>query len=162
MRGSLSAAWLLLRPVVATASHNTRAINPIPGGWPYTPFTTSGRDILDSRGEEVVYAGVNWPGAAETMLPEGLQYNSIANITAMIKSLGMNTIRLTYATEMVDDFLEDSPNQTLQNTLIHALGQINGTRVLQQILHHNPDLTTETTRLQVGRLVRHRRSSTLV
>lgn len=41
--------------------------------WPGTPFTTNGRDVKTASGENFVYAGINWPGASETMLPEGLQ-----------------------------------------------------------------------------------------
>lgn len=117
--------------------------------WPDLPFKASGRDILSSSGSKVVYAGVNWPGAADTMLPEGLQYNSVANIVSLIKSLDMNVVRLTFAIEMVDDIFDDSPDQTLQATLVKALGQANGTTILGQVLEHNPEFTAETTRLEV-------------
>ncbi|KAI5359410.1 putative glycoside hydrolase superfamily [Septoria linicola] len=117
--------------------------------WPDTPFSISGRDIISASGAKVVFAGVNWPGAADTMLPEGLQYNSIANIVGFIKSLNMNVVRLTYAIEMIDDYYTNSPNQNLQNTLTNALGATNGTKVLQQILQNNPQFTAKTTRLQV-------------
>ena len=122
---------------------------PVHCAWPDTPFTTDGRDIVSASGQNVVYAGVNWPGAADTMLPEGLQYNSVANIVTMIKSLGMNVIRLTYAIEMIDDIESNSPNQSLQNTLTNALGAENGSTVLQQILDKNPSFTANTTRLEV-------------
>lgn len=29
--------------------------------WPYGPFKTEGRDIVNSRGEKITWAGVNWP-----------------------------------------------------------------------------------------------------
>lgn len=118
--------------------------------WPDLPFKASGRDILSSSGAKVVYAGVNWPGAADTMLPEGLQYNSVAGIVSLIKSLDMNVVRLTFAIEMVDDIYSDSPDQSLQATLVKALGQANGTTILDQILKQNPDFTPETTRLEVS------------
>ena len=117
--------------------------------WPDTPFTVSGRDIISASGQKIVYAGVNWPGAADTMLLEGLQYNSVANIVSMIKGLGMNVVRLTYSIEMIDDYYADSPNQSLQNTLINALGQQNGATILQQVLANNPSFTAATTRLEV-------------
>ena len=122
-------------------------------GWPHAPFTTRGRDIKNTRGETVTYAGVNWPGAADTMLPEGLQYRSVADIVSKIKSLGMNAIRLTYAIEMIDDIYSNNPNSSLRGTLVHALGQQNGTKVLGQILRNNPNFTPATTRLEVGRYV---------
>ena len=124
--------------------------SPVHCAWPDTPFTTNGRDIVSASGQNVVYAGVNWPGAADTMLPEGLQYNSVANIVSMVKGLGMNVIRLTYAIEMIDDIESNSPNQSLQNTLTNALGAENGSTVLQQILNNNPSFTENTTRLEVG------------
>jgi len=104
---------------------------------------------MSSSGSKVVYAGVNWPGAADTMLPEGLQYNSVAGIASFIKSLDMNVVRLTFAIEMIDDIYSDSPDQTLQATLVKALGQTNGTTILDQILEQNPDFTPEMTRLEV-------------
>lgn len=117
--------------------------------WPDLPFKASGRDILSASGSKVVYAGVNWPGAADTMLPEGLQYSSVADIVGFIKSLDMNVVRLTFAIEMVDDIFSDSPDQTLQATLVKALGEQNGTTVLSQILDHNPQFTSDMTRLEV-------------
>lgn len=118
--------------------------------WPDLPFSVSGRDILSASGEKVVFAGVNWPGAADTMLPEGLQYNSIANIAGFVKSAGMNVVRLTFAIEMIDDYFNDSPNQSLQATLNNALGETNGSTVLEQILSKNPQFTAESTRLDVS------------
>ena len=29
--------------------------------WPYGPFKTQGRDIVNSRGEKITWAGINWP-----------------------------------------------------------------------------------------------------
>lgn len=33
--------------------------------WPYGPFRTEGRDIVNARGEKVTWAGVNWPLSGE-------------------------------------------------------------------------------------------------
>lgn len=30
-------------------------------GWPFAPFETEGRDIVNSKGDKVTWAGVNWP-----------------------------------------------------------------------------------------------------
>ncbi len=30
-------------------------------GWPHGPFSTKGRDIVNSRGDVLTWAGVNWP-----------------------------------------------------------------------------------------------------
>jgi hypothetical protein len=132
-----------------TALAASSMVGQVMGAFPGTPFTSSGRDILDSSGAKVVYKGVNWPGAADAMIPEGLQYQSIANIVSGIKSLGMNVVRLTFAIEMVDDIISGSSKSTLGNSLNNALGTTNGPKVLQQILKKNPQFTSSTTRIQV-------------
>ncbi|KAF2243898.1 glycoside hydrolase family 5 protein [Trematosphaeria pertusa] len=113
------------------------------------PFSTEGRDIVDSNGNVFQYKATNWPGHQEIMIPEGLQHASVADIVSWIPKFGLNSVRLTFAIEMVDDIYSNSPNQTLEKSVINALGQENGTIVLQQILDNNPEFTKETTRLEV-------------
>lgn len=36
--------------------------------WPYGPFSTRGRDIVNARGEAITWAGVNWPGSGMHLL----------------------------------------------------------------------------------------------
>ncbi|KAK3938978.1 cellulase [Diplogelasinospora grovesii] len=118
--------------------------------WPNGPFVTSGRWIHDASGANVTYAGANWPGAADVMIPEGLQYQSIATIVSKIKSLGMNSIRLTYAIQMIDEiYSSGGKDVSIQKAFVQALGQANGTRVLNQVLAKNPSFTASTTRLEV-------------
>lgn len=117
--------------------------------WPNGPFTTSGRTIVDACGSSVTYVGVNWPGAADVMIPEGLQFSSVSSIVTKIKDLGMNVVRLTYAIEMVDDILDNGGDVKLSDALDKALGSANGSAVLKQILQQNPGFSAETTRLQV-------------
>jgi endoglucanase len=83
------------------------------------------------------------------MIPEGLQHSSIQDIVAWFPRFGLNSVRMTFAIEMIDDYLANSPNQTLEKSVINALGQSNGTKVLNQILSKNPQFTRNTTRLQV-------------
>ncbi|PIA93602.1 hypothetical protein CB0940_04214 [Cercospora beticola] len=117
--------------------------------WPFAPFKTSGRDIVNTKGDKVVYAGTNWPGHNDASFPEGLQYQSIETIVSKIKSLGMNVIRLTYSIEMVDDIYSNNPNSTLKNALVRAIGSENATIVLDQIIQNNPSFSESTTRLDV-------------
>ncbi|KAI1851431.1 hypothetical protein JX266_003506 [Neoarthrinium moseri] len=118
--------------------------------WPYGPFVTKGRDIKDTRGQNVVYAGANWPGAGDTMLPEGLQYQSVKSIVSKLKSLGMNSIRLTYAIEMIDQIYGNGGKDiTINTAFTKALGSTNGSAVLKKVLANNPSFTANTTRLQV-------------
>jgi hypothetical protein len=117
--------------------------------WPHTPFTTTGRDIKNNLNETITYAGVNWPGAADVMIPEGLQYQSIATIISKIKDLGMNVIRLTYAIEMIDNIYANV-DSSLKIAFVQALGEVNGMKVLKQVLESNPGFTEDTTRLEVS------------
>ncbi|CAL3966325.1 hypothetical protein PZA11_003011 [Diplocarpon coronariae] len=117
--------------------------------WPNGPFVGKDRWIHTSLGKNVTYAGVNWPGAADVMIPEGLQHQSIVNIVSAIKSLGMNAIRLTFAIEMIDDILDNGGDVKLSDAFKKALGPTNGTKVYEQVLQKNPQFSAETTRLQV-------------
>ncbi|THY76616.1 putative endoglucanase E1, partial [Aureobasidium pullulans] len=138
---------LLLLPVLGALTQAS-PISSRASSWPNAPFTTSGRDIKNSLNETVTYAGVNWPGAADTMIPEGLQYQSVSTIMTKIKDLGMNVIRLTYAIEMIDDIYENA-DTSLKAAFVQALGETNGTKVLNQVLTSNPSFTENTTRLEV-------------
>ena len=95
--------------------------------WPYGPFSTQGRDILNTKGEAVTFAGVNWPGSGESMVPEGLEWASIEDILSQVQSVGFNFIRLTYAIEMVDQIYErNDVDVGLEISMINALGYENG------------------------------------
>ena len=44
--------------------------NPVSrSSWPYGPFVTSGRWIVNQLGKNVTYAGVNWPGGKSLQTP---------------------------------------------------------------------------------------------
>ena len=113
------------------------------------PLSTKGRDIVQSNGNVFHFISTNWPGHQETMIPEGLQHASIKEIVSWFPKLGLNSVRLTFAIEMVDDYYDKSPNQSLEKSIINALGQANGTKVLNQILAKNPQFTRSSTRLDV-------------
>ncbi|KAI9148209.1 Glycosyl hydrolase 5 family protein [Paramyrothecium foliicola] len=118
--------------------------------WPKGPFRTSGRWIVNSDNENVKLAGVNWPAHGETMIPEGLQYRSVEQIVSQITSVGMNAIRLTFAIQMVDQiFANCGKDISLEQAFFRGLGTENGTRILEQVLEHNPSFTASTTRFEV-------------
>ena len=125
------------------------ALPGIVSAFPNAPFVTDGQWVHDSTGENFTYVGVNWPGAGDVMIPEGLQYQSVASIASKIKSLGMNAVRLTFAIEMIDDIEDNGGDVTLQNAFKKALGDANGTAVYEQVIQNNPRFGAETTRLQV-------------
>lgn len=112
----------------------------------YVSSTIQKDDIL------TCLAGVNWPGHVDAMIPEGLQYRSISDIISMAKSVGINSIRLTYATEMIDQIESNGGvDVTVQAALVAALGQDNGTAIFEKVLSHNPSFSSNTTRLEVSR-----------
>ncbi|KAK8076501.1 family 5 glycoside hydrolase [Apiospora phragmitis] len=146
-----SATFLAAAPTaVAGAAASAASSSP----WPNGPFVTSDRWMTDASGNVVTYAGVNWPGHIDVMIPEGLQYQSIASLVSKVKSLGMNAVRLTYAIEMVDQIVDanggDNKDVPLSKAFVDALGQENGTAVLAKVLKNHEGLFDEnTTRLQV-------------
>ncbi|KFY79089.1 hypothetical protein V499_01878 [Pseudogymnoascus sp. VKM F-103] len=114
------------------------------------PFHTDGSPhIRSAHGDIVRLVGTNWPGHQEAMIPEGLQYSSIKDIVSKIRGLELNVVRLTYATEMVDDIFDNGGDVTLKDTLNNALGTANGTIILNQILKKNPQFSPKTKRLDV-------------
>ncbi|KAJ1326143.1 cellulase family glycosylhydrolase [Microdochium nivale] len=118
--------------------------------WPVGPFTVSGRDIKNANGETIVFAGTNWPGHGEVMIPEGLQYQSIQTIVSKIRSIGMNSVRLTYAIQMVDEiYANNGADITVKTAFERGLGAANGTAVYKKFLAKNPQFGDATTRLQV-------------
>ncbi|XDG05258.1 hypothetical protein ABKA04_004873 [Annulohypoxylon sp. FPYF3050] len=138
--------WL---PIVLTIA-GTFAWNNEPRATTDGPLVTSGRWIKDASGATVTYVGANWPGSLDTMIPEGLQYQSVDAIVLRMAGLGMNTIRLTYATEMIDQYYENGQKDvTVQKALTDVLGQDDGNSVFQKILTNNPTFNDSITRLQV-------------
>lgn len=139
---------VLLGMLSIITSSQQRTLQPL-------PLSSSDRWIVDANNNHVPFVGINWPGAADTMLPEGLSYQSIASIVEKISQTEFNIVRLTFAIEMVDDILDDGGDVTLNETLTNALGQHNGTVVLRNIIANNPQFTAETTRLQESPLLNH-------
>jgi endoglucanase len=138
-------SFLVLASIASASSSIPKAKNETS----ILPFVTKDRDIIDRNGTIFHYKSTNWPGHQEIMIPEGLQHSSIASIVSWIPRLGLNSVRLTFAIEMIDDIYSKNPNQTLEKSVINALGAENGTIVLQQILEKNPGFTKNTTRLEV-------------
>jgi hypothetical protein len=158
--GELSNGSPILRVMSTMARYLLPALlltfHHILAAWPATPLITSGRWILNAEGAKVTYAGINWPGAADTMIPEGLQYSSIQSIVAKIKQLGMNVIRLTYAIELIDQIYENGGQDVpLLTAFTQALGTENGTKVYNEVLSNNPSFSSHTTRLDVRNLRGH-------
>ncbi|KAI3338544.1 glycoside hydrolase family 5 protein [Ustulina deusta] len=118
--------------------------------WPYAPFSTRGRDIVNNRGDVVTWAGVNWPMSGETMIPEGLEWKSAADILDDVASVGFNYIRMGYAIQMIDEIYDRNGHDVpMIDALTAALGSSNGTRVAKDIVSKNPGWTIRTTRFEI-------------
>ncbi len=64
---------------------------------------TSGNKILDSNGEEVRMAGINWYGfETPDYLAHGLWAQDYHTVLNTIKSLGFNVIRIPFSNQMVE------------------------------------------------------------
>lgn len=145
----------LLRAAALLASACCFSASPVAAQWPNTPLATSGRWITDSSENTVQLAGVNWPSHAATMIPEGLQYQSIASIVSHVKQAGFNVVRLTYASEMIDQLYaggqqqQPGPDVSLRSAVNDVFGSGDAGTLLDNILSHNPSLGADTTRLAV-------------
>ncbi|OLN81847.1 Endoglucanase E1 [Colletotrichum chlorophyti] len=115
----------------------------------HMPLSVQDQWIVDSKNVTVPFVGVNWAGHQEPMIPEGLQYQSIKHIVKKIAQTGFNSVRLTFASEMVDDIVERGGDVTLKATLQKALGPENGTAVMNQIIDKNPGFNESTKRLEI-------------
>jgi hypothetical protein len=105
---------VLLGMLSIITSSQQRTLQPL-------PLSSSDRWIVDANNNHVPFVGINWPGAADTMLPEGLSYQSIASIVEKISQTEFNIVRLTFAIEMVDDILDNGGDVTLNETLTNAM-----------------------------------------
>lgn len=84
------------------------------------------------------------------MVPEGLQYQSVQEIVSKIRNLGMNAVRLTYATEMIDQMYDNEQDVPIRTAFVRALGQENGTVVFEKVLDKNPTFSRDITRIQAS------------
>lgn len=67
-------------------------------GW----FSTSGNQIVDSDGNSVQLAGVNWFGfESSNMAPHGLWSRGYKDMMDQMADLGFNTIRLPFSSDML-------------------------------------------------------------
>jgi len=99
------------------------------------PFSTKDNSIIDAKGTVVRMKCACWPGSMETLMPEGLQHNSIENIVLLIKQMNLTCVRLTYSIEV-----------TLSSNLTayQSLTRLNLTSTLQGFIENNPLLINTT------------------
>jgi chitinase len=91
-------------PLPTLSIGDTSVVEGNPGGSAGAPgwLSTSGNQIIDSTGHSVQIAGVNWFGFEGTNLsPNGLWTRGYKDMMNQMASLGFNTIRLPFSSDML-------------------------------------------------------------
>lgn len=86
---------------------------------------TSGTQIVDAAGHPVRIAAVTWYGMESTYwVPAGLDYQPYTRIMDEVKAMGLNTIRLPYSNQLVEQnpVVTTSIRANPQFKGMHALG----------------------------------------
>jgi endoglucanase len=97
---ALAAATLTVAATAASATTTTPEAASAGAGY----WHTSGSQILDSDGNPVRIAGINWYGFETTdEVAHGLWAQDYHTIVDDIKGLGYNTIRIPFSNQMVED-----------------------------------------------------------
>ncbi|KAK3376129.1 hypothetical protein B0T24DRAFT_699250 [Lasiosphaeria ovina] len=99
--------------------------------WPNGPFQKLGRWIIDASGTNFTYAGVSWPAHAETMLSEGLQYQSVAAITALVNALGREN-----GTAVLESVLKNNPSFSKTTKRLQVFDAVASECAKQEIYVH--------------------------
>jgi endoglucanase len=110
-----------------------------------TVLSTSSRWIVNSSGNRVKLRCVNWAGAAETRIPEGLQWQPVATIASWVANQGFNCVRLTYSIDMALN-----PTQSVSASFQYAASSTGAGTALYPNLYNtavtkNPWLSSATT-----------------
>eukprot|EP01111_Echinosteliopsis_oligospora_P013210 TRINITY_DN4677_c0_g1_i1.p1 TRINITY_DN4677_c0_g1~~TRINITY_DN4677_c0_g1_i1.p1 ORF type:complete len:387 (+),score=70.43 TRINITY_DN4677_c0_g1_i1:487-1647(+) len=72
-------------------------------GTPAFPLRTEGRYIVDSNGDRVRLAGVNWYGADQAdFVVGGLHVATLSDISQQIVSFGFNFVRIPFSNQLVE------------------------------------------------------------
>ena len=98
---SLLLAVALIAPVLAVAGVGVAQTNSAVGGGFWSTRST---DIVDGSGNEVRIRGVNWFGFdGASAMPHGLWTRNLDSMVAQVADLGFNTIRLPFASELLNE-----------------------------------------------------------
>lgn len=103
--------------------------NPLGSG----PWHTQGSHILDASNRPVRITGVNWFGfETDTFVVHGLQNRNYQDMLKQIKSLGYNTIRLPYSSQLFD---QSSQPQGIDYTKNPDLKGLQGLALMDKIIN---------------------------
>jgi endoglucanase len=115
-------------------------------------LSTSSRWIVNSSGQRVKLRCVNWTGSTEARIPEGLQWQPLATITAWIANNNFNCVRLTYSIDMALN-----PKETVSAAFTAAASSTGAgsslTSVYTTAVGKNPWLSSSTTLGAFGEVI---------
>jgi hypothetical protein len=132
---TLLSGFLSVNNVVMASVRSERSISHI--DQIQMPLTTKGRYIIDSRGERVKFACMNWVSHMETYLPEGLADRTMQDLVEEMRSLGFNCVRFTMSVEMVKNF-----SLPIGVGMARAMSLPSQFAMLQLHPHYDPSETT--------------------
>jgi endoglucanase len=93
---------------------------------PALPLRTSGRFVVDARGNRFKLAGVNWAGAEHKgFVPGGLHLVDVDTMAQRISGLGFNSVRLLFSNQMVES------NPIVDDAYVAANPALKGLRALE-------------------------------
>jgi endoglucanase len=111
--------------------------NPGTGGMAPGWFSTSGNQILDSAGNPVQIAGVNWFGMEGTnRVPDGLWTRNYKDMIDQMDAEGFNTIRLPYSSESLHNTNPPSGIDYSKNPDLQGLSSV---QVMDKIVDYAGD-----------------------
>jgi len=97
-------------------------------------WRTNGRQIVDANGQPVRITGINWFGMeTNTFCPHGLWARNWRDMLDQMRSLGYNTLRLPFASQMLDS--GSIPNGIDFNRNPDLAG-LNGLQILDRIVDY--------------------------
>lgn len=86
------------------------------------PLHTSGRSIVDTDGQRVKLAAVNWYGAEEQdFVVAGLDYAPLSDIAHRIRVMGFNAVRLPWSNQMYESNPLIAPARLAANPSLQGL-----------------------------------------
>ncbi|HLH58960.1 MAG TPA: cellulase family glycosylhydrolase [Streptosporangiaceae bacterium] len=138
---ALAASWLAAQSTAgASAAQPAPAVPAVPAaaGAGAGYWHTSGNQILDSGGNPVRIAGVNWYGfETPDEVAHGLWAQDYHSIINDMKNLGYNTIRIPFSNQMVEDPIVPQ-NLSYYNTgpINTDLAGLNSLQILDKIISY--------------------------
>ncbi len=91
----------------------------------HLPLNTSGRYIVDSKGNRFKLKSVNWWGASDRFgVVAGLDQQPLSSIVQLINEWGFNSVRLPFSNEMIHDQRPVDPEAVAANPALIGMTRL--------------------------------------